>query len=332
MSVTIYEIAQRAGVSISTVSKALNGSYSISDETRERIHRIAEEMDYKPNARARSFARQRSGIILFVTDLYRNVAFENPHMFEVMTGITQYLDDKNYSMLLKQVSAKDAPTAIRDMMVQEQADAVVIHGSILSKPLTHMLTNASLPHLVIGRPSFPSTVCWMDVNHELAGQKAASYLLDKGYRRVTLLMAKGEDDPISRGRRDGVRQVFEEEELPFQTLCGENAVEAGFLLTEQILAGKSRPEVLLCTNNPLAVGCLQRLRQSGLRVPEDIAVMTFDNYPFAMITQPRLTVIEADMYDLGQEAARFILRKIKKPELQTQTFCTVPRLIERAST
>lgn len=212
MPATIYDIARQAGVSISTVSKALNDSYSISEETKRRIRAVAEDLEYTPNARARSFARRRSGTVLFVTDLHRNVAFENPHMFEIMTGISQYLDEKGCALLMKHASRKDAPGAIRD------------------------------------------------------------------------------------------------------------------------LAAPERPEVILCTNNYLATGCLHCLRQAGVQVPRDVAVMTFDNYPFSMITDPQLTTVEADMYDMGQEAARFILRKIKKPELRTQSYCTVPRLIERSST
>lgn len=332
MPVTIYDIAKKAGVSISTVSKALNGSGSISDETKQEILRIANELEYRPNARARSFARQRSGIVLFVTDLYRNVAFENPHMFEIMTGISQYLDEKNCSLLMKHVTTKEAPNAIRDMMAQEQADAVIIHAAILSKSLSQMLTHARLPHLVIGKPDFPTTICWMDVNHELAGQEVATYLLDKGYRRMAFLMGNEIEDHISISRKNGMLQVFGEEELTFQTLCGDSTYQAGYQQTKEVLASENRPEVILCTNNYLAMGCLHCLRQEGLQVPKDIAVMTFDNYPFSMITEPQLTTIEADMYDMGVEAARFILRKIKKPELQTQTYCTVPRLIERSST
>ena len=103
-------------------------------------------------------------------------------------------------------------------------------------------------------------------------------------------------------------------------------------MAEEVLHAPERPDILLCTNNYLAMGCLQAIRQMGLSVPGDIAVMTFDNYPFSMLTQPQLTAIEADMFDMGQEAARFILRKIRMPELQTQSFCTVPRIIERQST
>ena len=332
MSVTIFDIARKAGVSISTVSKALNDSYTISEATKQEIRKIAEELDYKPNARARSFARQRSGIVLFVTDLHRNVAFENPHMFEIMTGISQYLDQKNYSLLMKHVSAKNAPAEVRDMMTQEQADAVIIHAAVLSRSLAQMLMHAKLPHLVIGRPDFSTTICWMDVNHELAGQEAAAYLLDKGYRRMAFLMGDEVEDRISLSRRVGMLRVFEDEELSFRTVCGDSTYEAGLRHTRELLALERPPEIVLCTNNYLAMGALQCLREHGVRVPQDMAVMTFDNFPFSMITDPQLTVVEADMYDMGQEAARFILRKINKPELQTQSYCTVPRLVERAST
>ena len=331
MAVTIYDLAEAAGVSIATVSRALNDHYAVSEETRERIKALAEQMDYRPNARARSFAKQKSGIVLFITDLHRNIAFENPHMFEILTGISQYLDEKNYALLLKHVSVRDAPQMIRELMIQEKADAVIVHAAIMSKALAGMLSHLSLPHLVIGRPDFSTSVCWMDINHELAGQKAANYILDKGYRRMVFLMGDIETDMISLSRRSGMLRVFEEEALTFTTLCGDSTYESGLKLTEKTLHEEA-PEIMLCTNNYLAMGCLQVIRQHGLNVPRDISVMTFDNYPFSMLTQPQLTAVEADMYDMGQEAARFILRKIHMPELQTQSYCTIPRIIERDST
>ena len=331
MAGTIYDLAKAAGVSIATVSRALNDHYAVSEETKARVRALAEEMDYRPNARARSFARQKSGVVLFVTDLHRNIAFDNPHMFEIMTGISQYLDEKNYALLLKHVSVKDAPQVIRDLMIREQADGLILHAAVLSKALAALLSRLSMPHLVIGRPDFPTSVCWMDVNHELAGQKAADYLLDKGYRRMVFLMGDQETDKISAARRTGMLRSFAEEDLTFTTLYGDSTYESGLRLTEEILSVRERPEALLCTNNYLAMGCLQVLRQHELRVPKDMAVMTFDNYPFSMLTQPQLTAVEADMFDMGQEAARFILRKIRVPELQTQSYCTVPRIVERDS-
>ena len=80
------------------------------------------------------------------------------------------------------------------------------------------------------------------------------------------------------------------------------------------------------------MGCMQSIRTEKFSIPEDIAIMTFDNYPFSMLTVPTLTAIEVDMYDMGNQAARFMLQKIKKPNLQTQSFCTTPILLEREST
>ncbi|MBQ9263958.1 MAG: substrate-binding domain-containing protein [Clostridia bacterium] len=230
------------------------------------------------------------------------------------------------------MTTKDAPQMIKELMIREQADGVIIHAAILSKALAGMLRHLDMPHLVIGKPNFPTPICWMDVNHEQAGQKAATYLLDKGYRRMVFLMGDRETDKISAARRDGMLQMFEEEELSFTTLYGDSTYESGLVLAEEALALLPRPEILLCTNNYLAMACLQVIRHKGLSVPRDIAIMTFDNYPFSMLTQPQLTAVEADMFDMGQEAARFILRKIRMPELQTQSYCTIPRIIERETT
>ena len=332
MGISIYDLAKEAGVSTATVSRALNDRCDVSPETKARILALAQEKGYKANSRAQSFATGHNGSVLFVTDLHRNAAFENPHMFEIITGVSEYLDTKGHSLLLKHMTAKEAPQGIRVLMEQEQADAVIIHAAILTKALASVLSHAELPHLVIGKPTFPTNICWMDVNHELAGQKAAAFLLDKGYRRMTFLMGPKDEDKISESRRKGMLDAFEEEELTFTTMYGESTYEAGIRQAQEALSREIRPEILLCTNNYLAMGCLQVIHQRGLTVPRDIAVMTFDNYPFSMLTEPQMTAIEADMFDMGQEAARFILRKIKKPALQTQSYCTIPRIIERSST
>ena len=332
MSATIYDLAEAAGVSISTVSKALNDSYSISEKTKKRIQEIADSMGYKPNARARSFARRKNGIILFAADLSRGVGFENPHMFEIVTGVDRYLDEKGYSLILKHVTKDAAPESVNELMLSEEADGIIIHAGILTKQLAFVLGKEQYPHLIIGKPDFANTLSWIDVSHESAGQIAANYLLDKGYRRIVFLMGDAKEDQISLRRLDGINMVFEEEELSIETITGITNYEESRIIAEEILARDQIPEVILCTNNYLAMGCMQSIRTEKLSIPKDIAIMTFDNYPFSMLTVPTLTAIEVDMYDMGNQAARFMLQKIKKPNLQTQSFCTTPILLEREST
>ena len=332
MSATIYDLAEAAGVSISTVSKALNDSYSISEKTKNRIREIADSMGYQPNARARSFARQKNGIILFAADLSKGVGFENPHMFEIVTGVDRYLEEKGYSLILKHVTKDNAPEVIKELLLSEEADGIILHAGILTKQLAFVLGKETYPHLVIGKPDFPNTLSWIDVSHESAGQIAANYLLDKGYRRIVFLMGDANEDQISHRRLDGINIVFEEEELSIETITGITSYEKSRAITEDILKRKDIPEVILCTNNYLALGCIQSIRTKGLSIPKDIALMTFDNYPFSMIVEPTLTAIDVDMYEMGNQAARFMLQKIKKPNLQTQSFCTTPLLLERDST
>ena len=185
--------------------------------------------------------------------------------------------------------------------------------------------------LVIGKPGFRCNVCWIDVNHEQAGQLAANYLLDKGYRRMALIMGQ-EDDSLSQSRLTGIRQAMAEEELTVEVVCNESPYALDDAALDNLLIPQSRPEVLLCSNNHLALHCLQHIRRFGLKIPEDIALLTFDNYPFSMLTDPTITAVEVDMHDMGVNAARFVLQRIRKPNMQTQSYCTSPCILEREST
>ena len=332
MAVTIYELAEAAGVSISTVSKALNDSYSVSEATKQRIRELAEQLGYTPNARAKNFARKENGTVIFAANLSRGIGFENPHLFEIVTGIERYLDEKGYSLVLKHIPSNGAAKIIRNLMLSEQADGVILHAGILTRQLAMTITKESLPHLIIGKPDFPSQLSWMDISHEAAGSLAANYLLDKGYCRILFLMGSKEEDQISARRLKGLLAALEEEALPIETIDGITSYEKSRIVTAEILRREDIPQVILCTNNYLAMGCIQSIRARGLSIPEDIALMTFDNYPFSMIVQPTLTAIEVDMYEMGWQAARFMLQKIRKPNLQTQSFCTTPTILEREST
>lgn len=331
MAVTIYDVAEAAGVSIATVSKALNDSYTIPEHTKAAIRETADRLGYRPNARAKNFARQASGTVLFITDLYQNIGFENPHMFEIISGIAAYLDRKDYALTLKPLTKQTAPLFIRDIIRQRQADALIIHASILGTELAALLGRTDFPYLVIGKPAFRCNVCWIDVNHEQAGQLAANFLLDRGYRKMAFITGS-EEDSLSQSRLAGIHQVMAEEELTVEVVRNQSVYSLDDRALDRLLMGPSRPEVLLCSNNHLALHCLQQLRRLGLKIPEDVGLLTFDNYPFSMLTDPAITAVEVDMHEMGVNAARFVLQRIRKPNLQTQSYCTSPTILEREST
>lgn len=330
MVATIYDVAREAGVSISTVSKALNDSYTIPEQTKQMIREVAQRLEYRPNARAKNFARQSTGTVIFATDLYKNVAFENPHLFEIVCGVTTQLSRKAYALLLKPVTKQLAPEYLRQVIQERTADGLLIHANILSDELSALLAKTDFPYLVIGKPEARASICWMDVNHEQAGELAANYLLDRGYRRMVFLA--GTSDPLTQSRMKGIEQAMAEEGLSARQLLCDSDYSIDERKLAELFGGETPPEVVICSNNHLALHCVQYLRRSGKKIPQEAAILTFDNYPFSMITEPKLSAVDVDMQDLGVNAAQFILRRIKKPNLRTQSYCTSPILLEREST
>lgn len=141
-----------------------------------------------------------------------------------------------------------------------------------------------------------------------------------------------EDDALSKSHLNGINQVMSEEELPVVVICNKSPYTLDDKALDTLLMEQSCPEVLLCSNNHLALHCLQYIRRLGLKMPEQISLLTFDNYPFSMLTDPAITAVEVDMHEMGINAARFVLQRIRKPNLQTQSYCTSPCILEREST
>ncbi|MCL2670915.1 MAG: LacI family transcriptional regulator [Clostridiales bacterium] len=324
---TIREVAQEAGVAISTVSKAMNGSYTISEEQTKNIRKIAARMGYTPNARAQTFARQATRSAVFLTCLDRNAAFENPHMFEIISGAQSALRQKGYALILQHCDYKDICATVRDIMDSKRADGLLIHASVVTHELSLLLSRSEIPHIVIGKPEAGQRLCWIDNNNRLSGEIAARHLYELGHRNVAFIGGH-ESDRISEDRLIGVKS-----ELPHTTILrGDSTIEEGKRITAELLRLPKRPQALVCANNHLAYGCLTALQEAKLHVLADISLITFDDYPFALYMRPALTTVSIDVYEMGIQAGKLLRSCIKKPEMQIQSFTTVPVLVKRAST
>lgn len=334
MATTIKDVAKRAGTSAATVSKVMNGSYSISEDTVLRVKAAMEELSYHPNVRARNFAKQATKTIIFVTALDKNSGFSNPHMFEILCGLESILSEREYSLIVKSVSSKEACEYVRNTSETKVADGFVLHASVLSEELDALLFEKAVPHLVIGMPNFSSHFSWIDIDNRLAGELAAKHLLEKGYQSLAFLGGK-EEDNIAMQRLTGVLSVLSEHDLLVPkgyVQYGEPDCESGYRMVEEILHGKERPDALICANNYIAYGCVNALHDQHISIPEEMAVITFDDYPFSQILRPKLSVVNIDVFDMGVQAGKYILQKIKKPNLYVQSYITLPALILREST
>ena len=334
MSVSIKDVAKKAGVSISTVSKALNDKSSVSSSTIERIKQTAEDMGYVPNSRARVFATKETKQIVFVADIPKDTAFYNPHIFEIIMGLQHSVSKSGYSLIVESVEKKEALEYISSLYKKNMADALVVHASIITKRLESLIVKSNLPHLIIGQPDYQSTLSWIDTDNTLSGAIAIRHLLKKDYYPVAFVGGKA-DDMISLHRFEGAERELKQNNLSFEeqyVLSTSSTIVSGMNAAKKILKMEKPPRSVLCANSVIAFGMMQELRNQNVRVPKDIAVMTFDRYPFSDFTEPRVTSVDMNMYEIGEEAGSILIKNLSHPNLRIQTFTSEPCIFEREST
>ncbi len=334
MSVTIKDVAKCAGTSVSTVSKVINGYYGISEATVERVHKAMKDLRYYPNASAQNFATRSTKTVAVLANLSADIAFKNPHMFEIISGLEESLSAKGYRMVLQSVEESNVYEKTEELISRKSVDALAIHVSVITHPLSSLLTRSQFPHIVLGCPSFESQVCWIDNNNVYSGTIAASYLLSMGYEKIAFIGGQYYDLG-STNRLQGVKQALNERNCKLEDgyiWLGESTRDDGYRMAKQMLEAQTKPDAIICANNTIAWGCLSALRDMGYSVPDDIGVLTFDDYPLSQFMEPPLTIVDINVRDLGVQAGKSLLRILRHQNTQIQTFVTISNLVERSST
>lgn len=334
MSITIKDVAKVAGVSTATVSKVLNNKTSISEATADRIKKIMNELDYHPNRSAQNFAKKSTKTIVFVSEMNKNFAFTNPHVLEIMVGLENTLTAKGYMLNIVSVTKENYLSILKKLIIGKSIDGLVVHISVICKELEALILDENFPHVIIGAPEYKSQLCFIDNNNVLSGEIATRYLLERGYEKIGYI-GGSKSDVGSECRYQGMYNILEKKKRLIDEayyLFGDSTIAEGARMMNQLLSLEHPPDSVICANNYLALGALNSLHMAGVNIPDEMGVITFDAYPFTKITDPHLTTIDIDVYDLGKQAADIILRKIKKPNLQTQGYTTLAELEESDST
>ena len=335
MSLTIKDVAKEAGVSIATVSKVINGKPSISEPTRQRVIEVIKRLNYHPNAQASNFARERSDNIVFLAVTEPHTAFHNPHMFEIMCGAQSKIYSKNFNFSFLGVPDKDSACEKASVIIgRKAADGILIHGSATSRPLVELLVKTGFPHVIIGRPPFSNTACWIDINNHVSGHLATEYLTKSGCTHIAFIGGPKSDE-ISRHRLQGFvssMRIFGLEIPDSFIKYGTYSKQSGYDMMEELLRGSSFPDAVICEDNKIAIGAVSAIRKRGIEIPDDIGIIIFDDYPLSQLIDPPLTVVDINVNKMGQQAADILIKKVRNPVLNIQSFTTIPELIIRSST
>ncbi len=309
MKATIKDIAKEAGISYSAVSRALNGLKGVSDETRDRVKKIAEEMEYFPNAVARGLVQQETGTLgLIIPDI------TNPFYPELARSIEEKASKAGYSTFLCNTNYDlEKEESYLMKLIEKRVDGIIL-APVSSR--TNMLEEKKklpVPCVYLGNAPDNTKYSYVITDNIRGGYLAARTLIEKGYRNIGFI--GGTDGGSSVDERFmGFRDAMERYNIPLNEkyIRLENwRRKTGYEIMEQMINSNDFPEAVAAGNDFLALGIIQKIREKGLRVPEDIAVIGFDDIPNAAWPEIELSTIRQPKIQMGESAVELLLEQIK---------------------
>jgi DNA-binding LacI/PurR family transcriptional regulator len=305
---TLETVAAQAGVSRATVSRVVNGSTSVSIDIRDAVLRAVRTLNYVPNRVARGLVTQRmDSYALILTESAGRIFAEDPFFATVVHGVVQELDTAGKELVLQMVGSERSRERITDYALSGHVDGVMVVSIHGADELPQTLAGKNLPVVVNGRPMGRSTVPYVDVANADGARLAVRRLVDSGRRRIATI-AGPQDAPGAVDRLAGYRAELRDSRRRPIVAVGNCTQESGSSAMRRLLAEHPRLDAVFVASDLMAHGAVRVLRMSGRRVPDDVAVIGFDDTEVARYTDPPLTTVHLPIQDIGRTMARQVLR------------------------
>jgi len=311
MKITMKDIAKESGVSIATVSMILNKKdQNITEATRLKVLKVVKKYNYIPNAMAGSLVTRRTGVIgLIMPDI------NNPFFPGIARGAEDKAHESGYSIIFCNTDDKlDVEEKYIESLTSKMADGIIIAHSSSSEKTSEILERCQIPIILIDRDFDARNIRGkVLVNNKDGAYKGVSYLFKKGHRKIAFLSGSLKTQ-TARDRLEGYRQALLENNIPFEESLiryGEYRSEWGRDGIRSLLENKVAFDAVFCGNDLIAIGAMKELKRNGLRIPEDIGVMGFDDIYMASMVEPELTTVRQPNYEMGYQAVDLLLRTLK---------------------
>jgi DNA-binding LacI/PurR family transcriptional regulator len=326
---TLRDVARHAGVSVPTAARALGGYGHVSPATRDRVLRAARALDYQTNAIARSMIKGRTHTLgVIVSDN------ANPFFAAVVRGIEDVVLARGYAIMLCNTDEDPAKEALYLAMVrQKRADGVIISPSRAAARLLRPLSAGGVPVVQVDRRvrglEADAVVC----DNRAGVAAAVEHLVRLGHRRIGMISGPRQVY-TGRERLAAFRAALRRAGLPVVErwiLEGTFKEDSGYELAGRFLRDRRRPTAIFVANNLMTIGALLRLKETGVRIPEEMAVVGFDDMDWAPILTPPLTAVAQPSYDLGRVAGTLLLQRLETGPGRPRTVVLQPHLVVRES-
>jgi len=325
---TMADVARVAGVSTATVSHVINGTRTVREETRQAVEAAVAATGYSPNTLARSLATGGTRSVAVVMS-----AISNPYFGQLLQGVETEVVKQGYTLLV--ADPHDDPdyelTVVRSMH-ERRVDGIIIAASARPRPALDYLAAREVPVVLADRI--------LDEGYDQVGPenteptaRLVDHLAEVGHRRIAMiagLAGLSTTEERLRGYRDGLSRngIGHDEGL---VDSGRSDSEGAAAAVARLLVAPDRPTAFITANNSMTIGAMRALREADLSVPEDVALVGFDDFPWADYFTPRLTVVAQPCADIGARAAQLLLRRLSNPDAPPETHRLPSRVIHRNS-
>ncbi|MBV1851668.1 LacI family DNA-binding transcriptional regulator [Catellatospora tritici] len=327
---TLEAVARVAGVSRATVSRVVNGSPKVAEPIRAAVQRAVDELGYIPNPAARSLVTQRTdSVALVLPEAAGRVFSDDPFFPSIIHGVSQELDTADKQLVLMMTNTVAGYERVERYTTARHVDGVLFASTHGADPLPGQLARLGIPVVVTGRPLGRSNVPYVDVDHVGGVRAAVRHLLDAGRTRIATIA--GPQDMIAGiDRLAGYRAELAGSDRRSIVAVGDFTRESGQQAMRQLLEDDPLLDAVFVASDLMAHGALATLRAMGRRVPEDVAVVGFDDFEISRYSDPPLTTVRQPILDLGRELARQLLRAIAGQDAAPSTILPT-ELVVRAS-
>lgn len=340
---TLEDVAREAGVSRATVSRVVNGVRNVDPAIQEVVRRAIERTGYAPNRAARALVTRRAETVALVvsgagdaSDAAQNAfaarVFADPFFGRVVGGVVGFLRPRSMHPVLMFAESAPARQEVVTYLRQGRADGALVVSTHADDPLPALLADAGLPAVLFARPSRPVPLSHVDLAHRDGGRLAAEHLLARGRRELATITG-----PLavaaSQERLAGFRDTLARHGRPYVPVAeGGFTLDSGIAAMSDLLAQHPHVDGVFAANDLMAQGACQVLRERGRRVPEDVAVVGFDDSDVAVTCRPRLTTVRQPVEDMAAAMARLLDEHVRGIRTEATSLVFDPTLVVRQST
>ena len=330
MTLTLEDIAQLSGVSRSTVSRVINSDVNVKEETRRKVLEIIQDINFQPNLAAKGLATGRTNVIGIVIPASVSVVFTDPYFPQFIQGVSSACNNRNFLVMLWLAEPEYERRMISRILHNGLVDGVVVASTLMNDPIVTSLYESKMPFILIGRhPSLDLNS--VDVDNLQASRKATLHLLRLGYKRVATIT--GPQDQISGyDRYQGYLKALQDYG---QSVRLELVAEAGFTeesgYTAMVRLIPQKPDAVFAASDMMAYGAMRALAEANLRIPEDVAVVGFDDIPASSKAHPSLTTVRQQVSLMGSKAVELLINLIENGITSTQHVIMDTELVVRES-